>query len=704
MKDKLVKPGRLALMGLLIAALLILYFTVLYKLQIIDGAAYYEQSRNSIVTTQTVTAARGNILDRYGRVLVKNRSCNNLIINTDELFKEEDPNAVILQMVQIVSQFGESYTDELPITKEAPFEYVRNMTAMQRTMLDAYLKDKNLPEDTSAVELIAYMRSRYDIDNNYDSEQTRIIAGIRYELNIRYIIPTSDYIFVEDVGIDLITTLKEWDVPAVKDVTSYIREYKTDYAAHILGYIAMMNESELGEYEELGYPRNALVGKDGVERQFESYLHGSDGTARYVSTAEGTVVSMMYTKEPEPGNHVQLTIDIELQEAAEKALEHFITSTNEARELTNAELELLGNKKDQEEQITGGAVVVVDIETGEPLTIASYPSYDLTNFLDNYSEISSRENAPLFNRSLQGAYAPGSTFKPVTALACLDDGLINIYTTTKCEGIFTKYEWAGYSPTCWIYGQGLHDNENVSGAIRDSCNYFFYTWGDLLGIDKLETFARRFGLGEGTGIELPEEIGNMANQENHPQKTATEENPDGEPWRTGDTLQASIGQSDSLFTPLQLAEYAATLANGGTRYSASILKSVRSYDYSKKLFEREAEVLNTIELDDSYYEAVWSGMRAAASNTTTVVGRVFEYADYSVATKTGTAQLGDDRTNNAAFICFAPADDPQVAVAVVVEKGGAGASVSPIAKSVLDYYFSFKDGTTSMETELSLLK
>lgn len=703
MKEKLIKPGRLVILALLLAGLLVLYFTVLYKLQIIDGAAYYEQSQNSIVTQQAVTAARGNILDRYGRVLVSNRTCNNLIINTDELFAEEDPNAVILQMVEMVAQFGETYTDELPITKESPFEYT-NMTDLQRTRLNAYLADKELPEDTSAVELMAYMRNRYEIDNNYDSQQMRIIAGIRYELNIRYIIPTSDYIFAEDVGIELITTLMEWDVPAVKVQVSYIREYETNYAAHLLGYIGMMNEDELKEYQKEGYLLNALVGKDGVEKQFESYLHGSDGTAMYTSTAEGTVVSTLYTKSPEPGNHVQLTIDIGLQEAAEKALDSFITKTNADREKTNAELELYGNTKDQTQLIKGGAVVVVDIATGEPLSIASYPTYELTDFLENFSEIDAQENAPLFNRALQGTYAPGSTFKPVTALACLDDELIGIYTTTKCEGIFMKYEYAGYTPACWIYGSGLHGDLNVTEAIMESCNYFFYTWGDFLGIDKLEAFARRFGLGEATGIELPEQKGIMANQEDHPRLTSTEENPEGEPWRAGDTLQAAIGQSDSTFTPLQLAEYAATLANGGTRHTASILKSVRSYDYSEKLYEREAEVLDTIELDPSYYEAVWAGMRAAGANTLTTVGQVFESADYTVATKTGTAQLGEGQTNNAAFICFAPADNPQVAVAVVLEKGGAGASVAPIAKDVLDYYFSFQSGTLTMETELTLLR
>jgi penicillin-binding protein 2 len=701
-----VRAGRMVFLVLFTIALIAVYVTTLYKLQIIEGTAYYERSQNSIVTTETVTAARGNILDRYGRVLVSNRTCNNLVINTDELFDEAqvpDPNAVILQMVEMVTEYGDTYTDTLPITRTAPFEFVDNMTDIQRARLDAYVQnirayyDEDFPEDPSAVELMAFFRDRYQIDPNCTAEQTRIIAGVRYELNIRYIIDTSDYVFAEDVSIDLITTLMEWDVPGVEVTVSYIREYKTSYAAHILGYVGMMDELEYASYQSDGYPLNALVGKDGVEKQFESYLHGADGEAKITSTAAGTVTGTVYTKEPEPGNHVQLTIDIGLQEAAEQALASFITATNGEREIANAQAEQYGNNKDIRELITGGAVVAIDIKTGEPLCIASYPTFDLATFLEDFAALSADEAAPMFNRALNGAYAPGSTFKPVTALACLDQEIITVNTTTKCEGIFTKYEWAGYTPTCWIYGQGLHGDLNVTGAIKNSCNYFFYTWGDLLGIDRLEQYARRFGLGESTGIELPESTGNMSNQRNHEELV-------GQPWYNGDTLQASIGQADSLFTPLQLANYAATLANGGTRYEASMLKSVRSYDYSEKLFERTPTVADTVYMDESYYDAVHLGMKQVGSDLASTVGQIFATANYTVAAKTGTAQLGEDRTNNAAFICFAPADDPQVAVAVVVEKGYAGSAVTPIAKEVLDYYFSFQDSTETMEKELSLLK
>jgi penicillin-binding protein 2 len=700
--NMIIKRGRLISFIILLIALVIIYVTALYKLQIIEGAASYEKSRNSIVTTQTVTAARGDILDRYGRLLVSNRVCNNLMIDTDELFAQDDPNSIILEMVEMVKSYGDTYTDTLPITMEAPFEYVSNMSDIQRTRLNAYLKDKGMPEDTTAVELMAYFRDRYDIDNSYDSEQMRIIAGIRYELNIRYIINTSDYIFVEDASIELITKLMEWDVPGIHVDVSYIREYNTSYASHILGYIGMMDEEEYEEYGKLGYPLNAMVGKDGVEEAFEEYLHGTDGEAKYTSTAAGTVTGTVYTKEPEPGNHVYLTIDIGLQEAAEKALANGITKLNEEREAENAEAVMNGKPDEVKQMAEGGGLVAIDVKTGEPLAIASYPGYDLTNFMENYSEILEADNNPLFNRALQGTYAPGSTFKMVTALAALNEGVTTVDYTVYDEGKFRKYEDAGYAPTCWIWGTGSHGNVNVTRALTVSCNYYFYTIGDFLGtgrdgIDTLASYAYRFGLGSKTGIELPESLGVMSTWQ-------YKEELEGVPWYAGDMLQAAIGQDYSLFTPLQLGEYIATVADGGTRHSASLLKTVRSYDYSDKLFERKTEVLDEVKMDESYYQAVWQGMYGVANEIEGTAYAVFNGYPVTVAAKTGTAQLGEKVTNNGVFVCYAPYEDPQIAIALVVEKGSAGSAIASIAKDVLDYYFNFQNSTITLETDDTLLK
>lgn len=695
--DRIIKPWRLAALIILTISLTVIFFISLYRLQIIEGAAYYEQSENSIVTTSTVVAARGNILDRYGRVLVSNSVCNNLYINADELFEQQDPNAIILELVQTVKDSGNTYTDTLPITSAAPFEYVSNMTDLQRTRLDAYLEANDLPTSTTAVELMAFFRDAFDIDNNYTSEQMRIVVGVRYEIKIRYVINTSDYVFAEDVSIDLITKLMENDVPGFTVQSSYIRDYNTDYAAHLLGYVGMMNEEEYKEYRNEGYPLNAMVGKEGAEKAFESYLHGTDGTAVVTTTQGGTVISTNYTKEPVPGNQVYLTIDLGLQEAAEISLNNFITETNKQREIDNATFEAQGNTEDVKDMITGGAVVAINVKTGEPLCIASAPTYNLSTLMDDYAELLKDETAPLYNRALNGTYAPGSTFKPVTAIAALDKGIVQTTTTIYDKGIFDKYADQGYAPTCWLYPHGSHGDVNAAKAIEVSCNYYFYTIGEQLGIDALSDYAMRFGLGVSTGIELSESTGVMSTQKYKEETTDT-------PWYIGDTMQAAIGQSFSVFTPLQLANYVATLANNGTRYEASMLKSARSYDYSESVFERNAVVMDTVSVDQSIYDAVHTGMYNVANSADGTAYSVLGSYPYKVAAKTGTAQLGEAITNNGVFICYAPYDDPQIAIAVVVEKGGAGSKIASIARDVLDYYFSFKNSSVSLETENSLLK
>ena len=695
--ERIIKTWRLAAMILLILGLTVVFLVSLYRLQIVEGAAYYAQSQNSIVTTSTIVAARGNILDRYGRILVSNRVCNNLTINSEELFEQDDPNAIILELVQAVKDSGNTYTDTLPITTEAPFEYVSDMTDLQKTRLDAYLKANELPTSTTSLELMAYFRDAFKIDNNYTSEQMRIVAGVRYEIKIRYVINTSDYVFAENVSIDLITKLMENNVSGFNVQSSYMREYNTDYAAHLLGYIGMMDEAEYKEYRNEGYPLNALVGKEGVEKAFEAYLHGTDGTAVITTTRGGTVISTKYTKEPEPGNQVYLTIDLGLQETAEISLVNFITTTNKLREIDNANFEAQGQPDEVKDMITGGALVAINVKTGEPLCIASAPSYSLSTLMEDYSELLKDKTAPLYNRALNGTYAPGSTFKPVTAIAALDQNIITTSSTIYCAGVFDKYEEYGYAPTCWIYPHGSHGDVNTAKAIEVSCNYYFYTVGDLLGIDKLSEYAMRFGLGVPTGIELNESTGIMSTQKYKEETTDT-------PWYNSDTLQAAIGQSFSVFTPLQLANYMATIANNGMRNGTTILKAARSYDYSKSVFERKTVVAEDVDVSQEYYDAVHTGLYNVANAVNGTAHQIFGDYPYKVAAKTGTAQLGEAVTNNGVFICYAPYDDPEIAIAVVVEKGGAGSAIASIAKDVLDYYFSFKNSSVTLETENSLLK
>lgn len=706
-----IKTSRVVAFGLVIALLIALCVGTLYQLQILNGAAYYDASQNNNVTYPAVKAARGNILDRYGRVLVSNRECYNLVINTTRLFGDEvdDPNAVILEMVNIVEDSGAEFIDDLPITKSPPFEYTE-MTDFQRTLLNAYFDDHDLAEDTTAVELMSYFRTRYDIDNTYSAEDMRKISAIRYALNVRYAINTSSYTFVEDASIDLISDIMGAVGSVIEVESSYVREYNTQYAAHLLGYIGAMTDVEQEQYmvgDNSGYNYDSMVGKDGVELAFESWLHGTDGKSRVTRNSEGTITSTVYEEDPVPGNHVYLTIDIQLQEAVERALENGIIALQLERDQENAEAIANGTPDEVREDIQGGAAVVVDVNSGNPLAIASYPTFDASQVYENYAEYLNAEYDPLYNRATMGAYAPGSTFKPLVALAALSESIINTETRIKCEGIFSKYADQGYAPECWIYTQEqlTHGNDNVSEAIRDSCNYFFYTIADMMGIDIMDEYAADFGLGESTGIEIAETTGNMANPDNHL-------NYDVDAWVYGDTVQAGIGQSDSLFTPLQLAEYCAAIANGGTRYSASVLKSVRSFDYTRQLYSGETKVMSTVDSADYNWAAIQYGMYLMANDPNSSSFDVYQTLGYysyngeriGVAAKSGTSQLGEALSPNSIFMCYAPYDDPEIAIAIVIERGASGAKAVNIAKDILDAYFSLSNPNNSAESENTLLQ
>ena len=695
--------GRAFFLAFLSLVILAVYVGFLYKLQIIEGEAYYNRSRENIVNKETITAARGDILDRYGRVLVSNKESYNLTIDTTKLFAEssEVANSTILELIDLVTSFGDSYIDDLPITDEPPFEF-RDMTDIERNMLDAYIKDKSdegLSADSSAVDIMSYMRTRYDIPNDFSAEDMRKVCGVRYSINVRYAINTADYVFVQDASMGLISTIMEQKLPGINVDRAYARVYNTEYAAHLLGYVGLMTQEEYEKYSLLDYSTDAMVGKDGVEYAFENYLHGQDGKARITTTSSGVVLSTVYEKDPVPGNHVYLTIDMTLQEAAERALDNGMRELIATREQERAEQLGMGFDYVEKWEITGGAAVAVDVNTGEPLAIASWPTYDVSTIIEDYEKLMVADNTPLFNRALLGAYAPGSTFKPCTAIAALTEKIIDTDTKVKCEGVFTRYSAEGYSPECWIWStyKMYHGEEDTEAAVRDSCNYYFYTISNELGVDKMGDYAHRFGLGSATGIELTETLGNMSNRENHMDYA-------GQVWRIGDTLQAGIGQSDSIFSPMQIAQYCATVANEGTRYSCSLLKYVRNYDYSEKLYERTPEILSTIQTPKYNWEAVKQGMWDVANDPMGTAYETFYDFVYRIAAKTGTAQKGENIANDAIFICYAPAANPEIAVAVIVERGGSGSAVAFIARDILETYFNIRDNRDNSEEYMTLLR
>ena len=519
-----------------------------------------------------------------------------------------------------------------------------------------------------------------------DPEDARAVAGVLYELYLRStgVYQANEYVFAQEVDIDFISRVKEQSLPGVVIEATTVRQYHTPYAAHLLGRVTPIFPEEVEYYTSLDedgdgvpdYSLNDTVGRDGVEQAFESYLRGDPGMRTVERNTEGKIVSETWLEEPEPGGNVVLTLDIGLQGYVEQVLAASVPAI------------------DVEEETGGAACVVLDVDTAEVLTCASYPTYDITRYNADYNQYASDPTKPLLNRALQGLYAPGSTFKMVTAVAGLETGIIEPDTEIEDLGRYTY--WSSPQPMCWIYWQRgtTHGWINVSEAIEVSCNYFFYEVGREVGIDVLVDYATRFGLGQYTGIELFEEKGVMASPEFTESLGGT--------WYEGSVLSVAIGQESSQFTPVQLANYIATLVNGGTRNAVHLLKEVKSGDFSQVEYTYEPQVLGTIEIETENLQAVKAGMLALTTQGS--VSQHFRDLPFQAGGKTGSAQVDDQTDANAIFVCFAPYDDPEVALALVVERGGSGSELGAMAADILSYYFSVQETRDEAPQENTLVR
>ena len=519
-----------------------------------------------------------------------------------------------------------------------------------------------------------------------NSEDARAVAGVLYELYLRStgVYQANEYVFAQEVDIDFISRVKEQSLPGVVIEATTVRQYHTPYAAHLLGRVTPIFPEEVEYYTSLDedgdgvpdYSLNDTVGRDGVEQAFESYLRGDPGMRTVERNTGGKIVSETWLEEPEPGGNVVLTLDIGLQGYVEQVLAASVPAI------------------DVEEETGGAACVVLDVDTAEVLTCASYPTYDITRYNADYNQYASDPTKPLLNRALQGLYAPGSTFKMVTAVAGLETGIIEPDTEIEDLGRYTY--WSSPQPMCWIYWQRgtTHGWINVSEAIEVSCNYFFYEVGREVGIDVLVDYATRFGLGQYTGIELFEEKGVMASPEFTESLGGT--------WYEGSVLSVAIGQESSQFTPVQLANYIATLVNGGTRNAVHLLKEVKSGDFSQVEYTYEPQVLGTIEIETENLQAVKAGMLALTTQGS--VSQHFRDLPFQAGGKTGSAQVDDQTDANAIFVCFAPYDDPEVALALVVERGGSGSELGAMAADILSYYFSVQETRDEAPQENTLVR
>ena len=645
-------------------AFLVLFFAVLYDAQVVHGSENRARSITSNTASETVTASRGIITDRNGKVLVSNRLAYTLVVDKSSFGKDEAAlNDAIWQLVQLCQEQGVTWNDTLPMTTgSSPQLTSKSLTKSFRE----YLDDNKLPTDGGSAEVLAAMRKLYKVDDSYTDAQARLIVGVRYELDGR-----SSYTFAEDVSTELLGRITDGKYRGVTIKTAAARVYNTKLAAHILGTVGAIWQEEWRSdestgyvgYADKGYNMNDLVGKDGVEKAFEEYLHGKDGKRLITTDENGKITGELYTREPQPGGTVALTIDIDLQQVVEDTLASTIQGMID---------------KDSNER--GGAAAVIQVGTGEVLAMASYPTYDLETFNQDYDELVKDERLPMFNRATQGVYAPGSTFKLCTSVAALEEGIITPSTIIEDKGIYTYY--VDPQPMCWIWRQAhtTHGRINVSQAIVDSCNYFYYEVGRLTGIKKLDEYATAFGLGQSTGIEIGDVSGVLASPE-------WAEAHDRE-WTDGQTITAAIGQSYNLFTPLQLANYVATLVSGGEHYEAHLLKNVKSYDISRVVGVYGKGPLNDLNISDSTMAAVTKGMHDLTYDS---LRSAFSRCVVEAGAKTGSAQVGTDIANGT-FVAYAPYDDPEIAIAIVVEKGGSGSLLANAAVDIINAWFT-RDGT-----------
>ena len=754
---------RLRFVAGIMAGILLLFFGVLYNLQIVNVDDYRRQATARIANQETVEAARGELTDRYGRVLVSNKTIYEVTLDRSTLGEEAQRNATLLKLLEICREEGVVWTDTLPISDTAPFVYTMDQTdsntrksfsklmetmgtswktaaadglelaaamdsdgaaavtqteggslseAVARAAQHQWSQAQSdglrretpgqAPEQETAVSgvsaqpLISKMQEYFEVDPAVSDEEGRALVGVLYEMLLRTKdVSTSEYVFASDVDISFITKVKEAGLAGVKIDTTTARTYNTNYAAHLLGRVGSIYYDEWyaddSYYRNNGYNMNDTVGKEGVEKAFESYLRGEAGVRTTETNANGKVVSETWVPDengelqvPQPGNNVMLTIDERLQEAVETSLSQRVPGMTD--------------------QVKGASAVVLDM-SGGVLAMASYPTFDLSIYSDSaaYNQVSQDPLAPLYNRAIQGLYSPGSTFKMITGVAALQEG----YTTPGEEILDTgrfqypageKYPYGDYHPACWYYLQygGKHGWENMGEAIRDSCNIFFFTLADRMGIDIIDEYASMFGLGQKTGIEINgEKTGRVAGP------AASEAL--GQEWYDGLLLSAAIGQGTTECTPIQLANYIVTLVNGGNRYPVHLLKTVKTSDYSQVVEEYSAEPLDSINISEENLETVKEGVGLMASEGS--VAKYFKDLPVKVGAKTGTAQVGSATAeSNAVFVCFAPYDDPEIAISIVVERGGSGTELGAIAADIVSAYFGSENTNETVTTENTLLR
>lgn len=656
------KKGRYIAIIVIFVCLFAVFGIRLVNIQVINGDKYASKV-TSASSTSVVKSTRGQILDRNGVVLVGNRQGNDIIFDAASFPEYSDQakrNEIILSLINLFEKSGEEWIDELPITLDANGNYTyiedRENDISKLLSRDMLHLNKYATADDCMTQII----ERYSLAD-YSKQETLKIASVCINMKSNVFNTANPYTFAQDVSDSLVSVIKENSsrFPGVDVQISTYREY-TDgsIAPHILGVTGAINAEEYAVLKEKGYAMDDIVGKSGIEKVFEENLKGTNGVKTVKTNTDGTQETIVDGLKN--GDNIVLTIDSNLQKIAQDSLKEICDSIGTA----NA---------------GGGAVVVMNCKTGEILALASYPTYDLSTYYDDYSELVKNTNFPLYNRATLSTYAPGSTAKVSTAIACLEEGIIDPSSTKYCAH---DYNYRGHRFVCQIG----HENRtiNVRTALQDSCNSFFYYYGgEELGIDKMNMYREMLGLGQPTGIEISENTGVLDSPSYRTSINQT--------WMPGFSLQSSIGQAGNLFTPLQLCNYVATIANGGTRYEAHLVKSILTSNNAMTVLEKNSNVICNTGFKPENIKTVHQGMRLVVTNG--ACRNNFGLLDVAVACKTGTSQVeknidGTSKVYTNGFnISFAPYDDPEIAIAVAVEGAKAGSSCAPVACDIYNYYF-----------------
>ena len=679
-------------MMLLIAAAAViigLYGFRLIFLQLVNGDSFTAQATNTTDYKFTVTAARGDIVDSKGERIASSTTGYSVVLNK-LLMGDEDLDTMLQKIVELLGKNGESWNDSLLIGQpDAAGHYeftAASDNATEQKALAAMKDNLGLQQYATADDVMEKLVEDYDLAD-FSLYWQRVLSGIHYEMQLQAFSNVNNFVMAENVSEATVATIKEnsLSLPGVEIVETSTRSYEQGTVLpHVLGRVGKITAEkwkvtdENGQVtyplKEKGYNMNDIIGISGLESAYEDELRGKDGVETITRNSDGVIVNTALTTVPEPGHTVQLTIDSEFQKAVDQALAKNV--------------EWIKNTYADSKQANAGAVVVIDVKTGGVLAASNYPSFDQNLYAAQYNEYSADENMPLFNRALQGLYTPGSTYKPSVAVAGLDTGLLNRNSTVNCTRVYTYYK--DYRPRCAQHGHG-NGPIDVVNAIKWSCNIFFYDVGRRLTSDVYDAYAYKLGLGQRTGVEVSEALGHLTtkNDSNYTESL---------------DIQAAIGQGNTAVTPIQLATYAATLANRGTRYRTHFVKAILDSNTGETLQETQPEVMDVVEDKGETFDLVREGMKGVAQTIPALAAY-----PYTIACKTGSPQRSEGyyvgstykHYTNAAMIAYGPAEDPEIAIGVVVEYGGAGARTGQLVADIFNAYYAMKDGTLTVDDTVS---